>query len=148
MEKYLFFYTGDSGWRVECCEDGGEVANGLCNNGITKIFGKQQKSFILDVSDDKFTRSTEVYCEKSEKEEDTFQKVSVKVWHPGPWAECNYTLSTYYQKVPGKSKIILKIGGKTENKYSEEILRIFEELWGELEEGENMIFYWKVREIS
>ena len=148
MEKYLFFYTGGSGWRVECCGDGGEVANGLCNNGITKIFGKQQKSFILDVSDDKFTRSTEVYCEKTEKGEDSFKEVSVKAWFCSSYSDSNYSTETYYKKVPGKSKIILKIGGKTENKYSEDVLRIFEELWGELEEGETMTFYWKVREIA
>ena len=145
MEKYLFFNTG-SNWRVEDCEDGAEVADNLCNEGVTKIFGKQEKSFILDVSDDKFTRSTEVYCEKTEKGEDSFKEVSVEV-RCEVWAG-SYRHKTYYQKVPGKSKIILKIGGKMENKYSEELLEIFEELWGELEEGECMTFYWKVREIA
>ena len=148
MEKYIFT-KNDNVWSIwSLCQDK-LVTDDICNSSITSIFGKQAKSFLLNVSDDKFTDSVPVVFAKGEAGPETFKPVQVQEWYMSSYNEYNYTLKTYYEKSQEEAKHSIKVNNKSvKSNYLQEMVEIFTYLWDSPDEGDKFEFYWKVSEIK
>ena len=148
MEKYIFT-KNDNMWSIWCLSQDESVADNICNSSITSIFGKQAKSFLLNVSDDKFTGSIPVVFAKGEAGPETFEPVQVREWYTSSYGDYNYNTKTYYEKSQEKAKHSIRVNNKSvKTDYLEEMVEIFTYLWDSPDEGDKFEFYWKVSEIK